>query len=53
MHVFRGLLLVGPLMLSLTGCEQIGFPIALAMHSAKALAGSNRDKMPDMASTCH
>jgi len=53
MHVFRGLLLVGPLMFSLTGCEQIGFPIALAMHSAKALAGSNRDKMPDMASTSH
>ena len=40
-------------MISLARCEQIGFPIALAVHTGKTLAGHNLDKTPDMPLTRH
>ena len=40
-------------MIGLAGCEQIGFPIALVVHTSKTRAGHNLDKTRDMPLTGH
>jgi len=40
-------------MIGLAGCEQIGFPIALVVHTSKTRAGHKTDKTRDMPLTGH